>query len=190
MPKLMILNPEFGPQSCELPDGKVTVGRNSRNMLVISDNSVSSDHAELLVEGNEVIVRELHSRNGTFVNGVRVQTQSGVLHGQTIRFGKVDLRLDLGEEADETSDASTVTAVFAMRDIKKQADRARPVAATFKVTFTPIGDAIPESMTMFIPKVQLHNAAPTKTKSRLVPIAIALAILVLVLALGRFFLIH
>jgi pSer/pThr/pTyr-binding forkhead associated (FHA) protein len=191
MPKLTSISTQFSGQSCELPDGRIAVGRGSKNQLVVSDESVSSKHCELLVNGNEVIVHELGSRNGSFVNGVRVQTQLGVKHGQTIRLGKVDFRLEL-DNAEEESDASTVTAVFVMRP-PKALDHARPVLSGYHHTFAPIGAPIPESMTMFIPKVREEppapafalpeaNQTPARKKSILVPVSIVLAIGLLVIA--------
>ena len=72
MPKLVFTQPEFAGQSCGLRDGIITIGRSRRNEIIIEENSVSSDHGDLLVHNQEVIVRERGSRNGIFVNGVRV----------------------------------------------------------------------------------------------------------------------
>ena len=111
-PKLIFTQPEFAAQSCELSEGVTTVGRSSRNTLVIRDSSVSADHCEILVSWNEVIVREHGSRNGTWVNGVRVSGQRPVNHGETVRFGKVEARLELAEVL--TDDATANTAHFAL----------------------------------------------------------------------------
>lgn len=106
-PRLIFVKPEVGNQICELPDGTLTIGRSRGNHLVILDESVSGDHCELLVHGSDIIVRERGSRNGTFVDGVRVETQSGVKHGQTLRFGRVEAVLQFepaawGDETDIT----------------------------------------------------------------------------------------
>jgi pSer/pThr/pTyr-binding forkhead associated (FHA) protein len=80
----------------ELADGKTSVGRSWGNMLVIPDESVSRRHGEILVWGNEVIVRDFGSRNGTKV-GERLVTggQCPVRCGELVRFGSVQARLEI-----------------------------------------------------------------------------------------------
>lgn len=135
MPKLIFTQPEFAEQFFQLPDGQFTVGRSGQNHIILQEDSVSGRHAELLIYGPEVIVRELESRNGTFVNNVRIQTQSGVKHGQTIRFGRVEVRLEL---ATNPCDSRTeITAVFDHRRILKEEAAAPQQPTKLPATFTP-----------------------------------------------------
>ena len=74
-------------KSAELVDGELTIGRDEASDLTISDDKVSRKHAvvELDREGRAVL-RDLDSRNGTFVNGEQVR--SAVLNaGDHLRFG-------------------------------------------------------------------------------------------------------
>jgi hypothetical protein len=105
MARLILLNPEFSGQSCELPDGRLTVGRSRRSQIILLDDSVSADHCEVLVYGTEVIVREHGSRNGVFVDGVRIKAQSGVCNGQRLRLGRVEglMQIASPEGAEETA---------------------------------------------------------------------------------------
>jgi hypothetical protein len=66
-----------------------TVGRVSGNALVIDDSFTSSNHAEIVREGDRWLVRDLGSTNGTFVNGRRVNGQCWIDHGDRIAFGNV-----------------------------------------------------------------------------------------------------
>src|SRR5579871_6668952 len=50
----------------------IIVGRNAACKLVLDDGKVSAVHAELVATEQGVRVRDLGSRNGTFVGGVRV----------------------------------------------------------------------------------------------------------------------
>jgi hypothetical protein len=101
MAKLIFIDQNFAGQVYELVPEKTTVGRGDHNSLVIHDHSLSAAHCEILVNGPEVIVRDLGSRNGTLVNGVRLKNQQCQLkHGQTVRFGSVEARLEL-DAADE-----------------------------------------------------------------------------------------
>lgn len=136
MPKIRFLTPEYGGQSCELPDGTITVGRNTKNMICIQDDSVSGQHCEILVYGTEVILRDLGSRNGTFVNGTRINPQSEVKNGQEIRIGRIQLQLLLDNPYDE--DVSAITAMDAFRRIRPGAEEKQPEKPTFPVIFSPL----------------------------------------------------
>ncbi|HEY5793340.1 MAG TPA: FHA domain-containing protein [Chthoniobacterales bacterium] len=89
MPKLQIFLAEESPSIHDLPEEKVTVGRLPDNTLQISDESVSSHHAELTFEQGLYHLRDLGSTNGTFVNGEMV-TDVILQEGDQIRFGKVE----------------------------------------------------------------------------------------------------
>lgn len=123
MPKLHFVQPEFATLSCDLPEGKTTVGRSSKNTLVLNDASVSAKHCEVVVSWNEVILRDQGSSNGTWVAGVRVKGQLPANHGDLIRFGGVEARLELDGVPDD--DATAVTAnIAASRSARSQADPA------------------------------------------------------------------
>lgn len=107
MPKLIFIQREFAAQSCVLPEGKTKVGRHPANNLVIRDDSVSSDHCEILISWHEVIIREHGSKNGTWVAGKRVTGQLPVNHGEVIRFGRVEARLEL--DLPQTEDSTEHT---------------------------------------------------------------------------------
>jgi hypothetical protein len=77
-----------------LSEQETAVGRGSGNGLVISAADVSREHAKLRRDGNTLEVRDLGSRNGTWVNGVRV-TVHLARSGDEIAFGTVRFRLDL-----------------------------------------------------------------------------------------------
>ena len=73
MPTFIFTQPEYNQMCFELPDGRFSVGRSRRNQIIIDDTSVSKEHAELLIYGSEVIVRECGSQNGTYVGGARLE---------------------------------------------------------------------------------------------------------------------
>jgi len=136
MAKLIFTDPNFSGKVYELMLEKTTVGRGDHNTLVIRDSSLSSTHCEILVYGSEVIVRDLDSSNGTFVDGVRLNKQSQVKSGQTVRFGTVEARLDLGPSKDET-DTAEITAVYAlgkiMRDQRQAKKQSQPDTASMEL---------------------------------------------------------
>jgi hypothetical protein len=78
----------------EVSDLNATVGRAPGNDLVIGAPEVSREHARLRREGNALEVRDLGSRNGTWVNGTRVSSHLA-RSGDEIAFGTLRFRLDL-----------------------------------------------------------------------------------------------
>ncbi|HEX7569552.1 MAG TPA: FHA domain-containing protein, partial [Verrucomicrobiae bacterium] len=96
MAKLVILNQGMTGRSFELNVERTTVGRVEDNAFQITDPSVSSHHAEILMRGTGILVRDLNSTNGTFLNGDRI-TEVVLKPGQILRFGQVELKIDDGQ---------------------------------------------------------------------------------------------
>jgi hypothetical protein len=80
-----------------LPDADVavTLGRSRDCDCVLAEPSVSRRHAELRRDGERWLLRDLGSRNGTRVNGVRLLDEAEVGPGDRVSFG--DARFQLGE---------------------------------------------------------------------------------------------
>jgi predicted component of type VI protein secretion system len=93
MSKLVLLSEGFAGRTYELNVEKTTVGRVEDNAFQIAEPSVSSHHAEIILKGNDVLVKDLNSTNGTFINGEKV-TESVLKPGQVLKFGQVELRLE------------------------------------------------------------------------------------------------
>jgi hypothetical protein len=70
---------------------RFTIGRQAHNDLVIEDPAVSRDHAIIITVGNDRIVEDLDSSNGTFINGARVSRRI-LQHGDVMQFGRYHLR--------------------------------------------------------------------------------------------------
>jgi predicted component of type VI protein secretion system len=96
MAKLVILNQGMTGRILDLQVERATVGRVEENTFQITDPSVSSRHAEILLRGTDIVVKDLNSTNGTFINNDRI-TESVLKPGQTLRFGQVELKIDDGK---------------------------------------------------------------------------------------------
>ena len=77
----------------DLKAEKTTVGRVEDNTFQIAEPSVSSHHCEVLMRGNDVVVKDLNSTNGTFINGDRI-TEAPLKPGQILRLGQIEMRLE------------------------------------------------------------------------------------------------
>jgi len=93
MAKLVVLSAGMTGRTQELKVDKTTIGRVDDNIFQIAEASVSSHHCEVLLRGKEVVVRDLNSTNGTYINGEKV-TESVIKPGQILRLGQVEMRLE------------------------------------------------------------------------------------------------
>src|SRR5690349_18134044 len=61
--------------------------------IAINDSFLSSQHARLELRGNEWVLEDLRSTNGTFLNDIEVCDTTIVAPGDIIRIGRVEMRL-------------------------------------------------------------------------------------------------
>jgi pSer/pThr/pTyr-binding forkhead associated (FHA) protein len=94
MAKLVVLSEGMTGQSYELKVDRTTIGRVEDNTFPIPQPSVSSHHCEIYLRGNDVVVKDLNSTNGTYVNNQQVTTEAVIKPGQILRLGQVEIRLD------------------------------------------------------------------------------------------------
>jgi len=93
MAKLIAVTQELAGLSHELNGRWTTIGRADGNAFKIPDASVSACHCEVRQQGDELLVRDLCSTNGTFVQGKKI-TEAVVKAGQIVRLGEVDVRFE------------------------------------------------------------------------------------------------
>jgi hypothetical protein len=79
-----------------LPDGAVSIGRSSQNTISLppSEKSVSGHHAILYKSPERILVQDLQSTNGTYVNDERI-TERDLSPGDQLGFGQAGPRLRL-----------------------------------------------------------------------------------------------
>ena len=92
MAKLVVLSAGFNGRTHELNVDKTTIGRVEDNTFQIADASVSSHHCEILLRGTDVVIHDLGSTNGSFINGEKI-TESVLRPGQTLKLGQIELQL-------------------------------------------------------------------------------------------------
>jgi pSer/pThr/pTyr-binding forkhead associated (FHA) protein len=193
MAKLIFTSMNYAGQVFELVREHNTVGRGAQNHLVIPDSSLSSAHCVILANGNEIIVRDLGSRNGTYVDGVRLNNQqSAAKHGHIVRFGSVEARLELDPPSSEDT-LSDITAIHTMgrlmRDQRREQKRSKPSESP--VQLAPSGPSAddgntailarapqPQASTMTSP-LEVTTRPPGRTTSGVVFMIATVAVLIL-----------
>jgi hypothetical protein len=91
MAKLVLSSGGAVVHQCFVDKDRLTVGREAHNQIVIDDPSVSREHAAILPVGNDHILEDLRSANGTVVNGTRLSRRI-LQHGDVMEFGRFHLR--------------------------------------------------------------------------------------------------
>jgi hypothetical protein len=88
MPKLTVKSPEFAGQVFDLHQPSVTIGRGDDNTYPLPHPSVSTQHAELKLEGGDYRLVDLGSTNGTRVNDEKV-TETVLRNGDVVMLGNM-----------------------------------------------------------------------------------------------------
>lgn len=77
-----------------LHEGTTTVGRENATLTFAQESSLSRRHAEIVRTGGSVIIRDLGSTNGTWVNGARIQADHELKPGDTVQLGAIRFRYE------------------------------------------------------------------------------------------------
>jgi pSer/pThr/pTyr-binding forkhead associated (FHA) protein len=100
--KLAIEDDEGKQTVVPLTRDEYTIGRKDGNTIRLTERNVSREHARLLKKNGEgvaasVVLEDLTSYNGVFVNGLRVTHSQNLTHGDLVQIG--DYRIVLQDEA-------------------------------------------------------------------------------------------
>src|SRR5580698_11620076 len=65
---------------------RVVLGRHPECDIVLDAAAVSRQHAQILTEGEDYFIEDLHSRNGTFVNGRSIEGRQLLQNGDRLKI--------------------------------------------------------------------------------------------------------
>ena len=80
--------------SLVVDDDDKVIGRRDSSDLVIADPHVSLAHARVKRRQGAILLEDLGSTNGTFVNGEQLTTSRALRHGDVVNFGSVETRFE------------------------------------------------------------------------------------------------
>ena len=103
MAKLVVLTEGFTGRTLELTTAKTSIGRVDDNQFALPEPSVSSHHCEVWLKGDDLVVKDLGSTNGTFLheNQLSADKEAVLKPGQILRLGQVELRYETGKKQAE-----------------------------------------------------------------------------------------
>ena len=92
---VMIYGMDLG-RKFDLVQPVTVIGRSTKADIQVDQESISRQHAEVLVEGTKVSVRDLESTNGTYVNDEPVEGKYQLRHGDFVKIGRTILKFLAG----------------------------------------------------------------------------------------------
>lgn len=129
MAKLIISRNGQVEQQIQLSKERMTLGRHPRNDIVLSHPAVSGEHAAIVTILDDSFLEDLHSTNGTFVNGHRIGKHF-LQHQDVIKMAKFQLAF----VADGVRPLTAAQPVLAEISILNGANAGKHVALTKPLT--------------------------------------------------------
>ncbi len=143
MKDLQILSPDGNSRVIQLTDRRITLGRSSGNEICFpDDNGLSRQHLAIEPSGNGWLLRDLGSKNGTTLNGVKATAPTLLKSGDRVMAGHLILVFDASTTQaaktvvlfdpgdDEHEETSSSTVVTSLRGVFKR-DASSGSGATF-----------------------------------------------------------
>jgi pSer/pThr/pTyr-binding forkhead associated (FHA) protein len=130
--RLKVLHGSNTGKEIPIPHPQCVIGRGDDCHLRTQVDAVSRRHCVILTTENEVIVRDLNSRNGTFVNGEKVEGEAVLLAGDVLKIGPVEFETvieqsqakpkrpkvaDIKEAVARTAEGSSVSATTELGEV-------------------------------------------------------------------------
>jgi len=97
--QLIVVSGRSVANAHKLADGVTTVGRHDDCQIRIRSSQVSRKHCELFEKKGLLLVKDLGSSNGTFVNGKKIDVQQVLQPGDELAIGPVKLKIFKAGEA-------------------------------------------------------------------------------------------
>ena len=100
VPVLVCTEGAIEGQRITVPEGGLKIGRADENDVVLDDEGASRFHARLLLDNGSLWLQDAGSRNGVFVNGVRVTGHQALRVDDVVTIGghSFTIRWDLGDD--------------------------------------------------------------------------------------------
>jgi serine phosphatase RsbU (regulator of sigma subunit) len=144
---LVVLEGTSPGKRLEIGSDPITIGRAVGRTLVVEDGDVSRSHARVSLVNGAVIVEDLQSTNGTYVDAARITGAAILKDGSTLRLGGQVIKYERRSKSDVKK------AQELDRDIKKASDY------VFSLLPSPIATGPVRATWRFVPSTQLGGDA-------------------------------
>lgn len=136
--QLVIIEGDDKGKKTTLSKNVIKIGKKEDNDVVLSDKTISRQHAEIEYKSDSFLLRDLDSTNGTYVNGTRVK-EAYLLPGDRIKIGRTVMEFTAFDEkvriepSSKTQFGKLVGSSTKMRQIFTILERISPTLATVVV---------------------------------------------------------
>lgn len=96
-PVLIVLTGKHKGKRVRLTDAETVIGRDEGAKIRVATHEVSRQHCLLILSDAGVLVRDLGSRNGTFINGMPISEETPLKPGDTLTTGPMTFELEGGD---------------------------------------------------------------------------------------------
>jgi adenylate cyclase len=100
-PTLVVVLENGVPKRYPISD-KLVLGRDPKNSVALDDGYLSRHHCQVSSQGGRVLVRDLGSYNGTYVNGQKIHEECYLLRGDVLKVGRTRVYVDFGDAEDQS----------------------------------------------------------------------------------------
>jgi adenylate cyclase len=173
MARLLLSTPE-GERTVELR-ARNSLGRHPDNTIQLLDKIVSKEHCIIELRGNQFILRDLGSLNGTYINGERLNGETPLTEGMEFALGQTRARFSGAHELPQVSQAPAwqpaavqpgpLPGANASPTVPQQAPAPQPMAPMPAVGgFRPM--SAPAVASVLTPGVPPVSASPASSERR------------------------
>ena len=97
--QLFSLDSENDSTPIELNEKENFIGREKSNSIVLEDDKVSKQHAVIFQKDQIYYIKDLKSKNGVFINGVKIEKKTQLMRGALIKIGSTFFRFEFGNRS-------------------------------------------------------------------------------------------
>ena len=149
-----------------LEKGEISIGRDLGNDVVINDPEISRHHTRLFLQGDNYVVEDRGSTNGTSVNGQRLLGPYNLRPGELITMGEhISFIFEMAQvDPDATVISSNLnqTAMGVPSPVKPAAPAPQPVAPPAPPAPPPVPQYTPPAQQAYNPPVQQQYTPPAQ----------------------------
>lgn len=91
--KLKVMVGSNAGKEIPVPVSRFLIGRSDECHLRPKSDAISRNHCTILVSDEDVAIRDLNSRNGTYVNGERITQDHALVGGERLQIGKLEFEV-------------------------------------------------------------------------------------------------
>jgi pSer/pThr/pTyr-binding forkhead associated (FHA) protein len=127
--QLLIVQGRSASDSIKLTNGVTTLGRQETCQIQVKSSQVSRRHCELYEKKGVLLVKDLGSSNGTFVNGKKIRGEKALQSGDELTIGQVSFKVEqIAGETPKRPIASADTAVVEAIALSEEAEEEFEIA--------------------------------------------------------------